>query len=116
MAFQGWKSFNKTSAATGDAIWTPASGKRVAVESLQVNIYGTTAGRVVIWFGASGDTTYSEGTDMVLFKGNFIPSASVTYNLFLPYPTPVTGAIDYVLRVTTDAAVSIDIVADGYEF
>jgi len=110
------KSFNKTTAATGDAIWTPASGKRIAVTHLGIGTYGTTAARVIIWFGATADTTYTEGTDQVLFKGSFIPSATVAEQTIIPFSVPfVAATVDHVLRITTDGGISIDVVAVGHE-
>ena len=73
---QVWKSFNATTTQTGVAIWTPTAGKKIVVTGFHVTTYGTTAGRVILWFGASADTTYTEGTDQPLFKGSFAPSTT----------------------------------------
>ena len=109
-------SFNKTTAATGDPIYTPASGKTLTVTDLIVSSYGITAARVIIWFGASADTTYTEGTDQALFKGSFVPSATVKEMAIVNFRSPVVCLQpDYVLRITTDAGISIDVVAVGHE-
>lgn len=118
-ARQVWKSFNATTAQTGAAIWTPASGKRIAVTSIVIGTYGTTAGRCIVWFGAGGDTTYTEGTDQPVVKASFAPSTTATPGLVQSFPKGaeiLCNTADYVLRITTDAALSVDIVVYGYEY
>lgn len=116
-AMQIRKSFNATSTQTGGAVWTPASGKKIAITSVQIGAYGATAARLILWFGASGDTTYTEGTDDAVIKQSFAPSANgfpgLVYTPDVPYYHPTA---DDILRVTTDAALSVDIVVTGYEF
>jgi hypothetical protein len=114
---QTWKSANYTTAQTGVAVWTPASGKTVAVTYLAISSYATTTGRVIVWFGASGDTTYTAGTDQLVWAGSFAPGASSKPGAILNFPTPVFSAnVDYILRVTTDANISLDVSVYGYEF
>lgn len=116
-AAQVWKSFNATSAQTGAAIWTPASGNKIAIRYCQIGSYGTTAARVIIWAGTSGDTSYTEGTDQAVFKGSFAPSTTGTPGAILqPSKVIFVNTANNVLKVTTDAAISIDIVCYGYEF
>jgi hypothetical protein len=116
-AMQLRKSFNSTTTQTGAAVWTPASGKKIAITSVQIGAYGTTAARLILWFGASGDTTYTEGTDDAVVKQSFAPSANgfpgLVFTPAVPYYHPVA---DDILRVTTDAGLSVDIVVTGYEF
>lgn len=114
---QTWKSGNYTTTQTGVALWTPTAGKTVAVTYLAVSSYATTAGRVIVWFGASGDTTYTAGTDQLVWAGSFAPSANSKPGAILTFNTPVFSAnVDYVLRVTTDANISLDVSVYGYEF
>jgi len=114
---QTWKSANYTTTQTGVALWTPAAGKTVAVTYLAISSYATTTGRVIVWFGASGDTTYTAGTDQLVWAGSFAPGASSKPGAILNFPTPVFSAnVDYVLRVTTDANISLDVSVYGYEF
>jgi hypothetical protein len=114
---QTWKSGNYTTTQTGVALWTPAAGKTVAVTYLAVSSYATTAGRVIVWFGASGDTTYTAGTDQLVWAGSFAPTANSKPGAILTFNTPVFSAnVDYVLRVTTDANISLDVSVYGYEF
>jgi hypothetical protein len=116
-AMQIRKSFNATSTQTGAAVWTPASGKKIAITSVQIGAYGSTSSRLILWFGASGDTTYTEGTDDAVIKQSFAPSANgfpgIVFAPAVPYFHPTA---DDILRVTTDAAMSVDIVVTGYEF
>lgn len=118
-AMQIRKSFNATTTQTGVAVWTPASGKKIAITSVQIGAYGTTAARLILWFGnqSGPDTTYTEGTDPVVIKQSFAPSANgfpgLVYTPAVPFFSPTA---DDVLRVTTDAAMSVDIVVTGYEY
>jgi hypothetical protein len=104
-----------TSAQTGTALWTPASNFSVVITALQIQSYGTTAGTCVVWFGASGDTTYNRGTDFALFDGEFAPSNTNKPGVFVTFPTPVRGSQNYVLRLTTTNAQSVTVSVWGYE-
>ena len=111
-----WKGANYTTTQTGAAIWTPASGKRVNLTRLVVSSYGTTAGRVIIWFGGAADTTYNAGTDQLVLAVSFAPSANSKPGVVENYTLPIQGVnANDVLRITTDAAISLDIAAYGYE-
>lgn len=104
-----------TTAQTGTALWTPATNFSVVITSLQIQSYGTTAGTCVVWFGASGDTTYTRGTDFALFDGEFAPSNTNKPGVFVTFPTPIRGAQNFVLRVTTTNAQSVTVSVWGYE-
>lgn len=110
-----YKAAQYTTAQTGTAIWTPASGKAVVATSLQIQSYGTVAGVCQIWFGASGDTTYTRNTDGALFDGEFVPTTTNKPGVYIAYPTPMQGAVDYVLRLTTTGNQSITVNVWGYE-
>lgn len=110
-----FKAGQYTSAQTGTALWTPASGKAVVVTSLQIQSYGTTAGTAIIWFGGAADTTYTRSTDAAIFDGEFAPSATNKPGVIMSFPTPIRGTADFVLRVTTTNAQSITITVWGYE-
>jgi hypothetical protein len=104
-----------TTAQTGVALWTPASGKRIVLLYYQIQVGGTTAGTVQLWFEASdGDTTYTRGTDVSVFDGEFAPSATlkpgvVQTGLWI-------GGINFDLRVTDSAAINpITFTVWGYE-
>ncbi len=102
-------------AQTGTALWTPASNFSVVITALQIQSYGTTAGTCVVWFGASGDTTYTRGTDFALFDGEFAPSNTNKPGVFVTFPTPIRGTQNYVLRLTTTNAQSVTVNVWGYE-
>ena len=104
-----------TSAQTGTALWTPTSTRAVVVTSLQIQSGGTTAGTCILWFGASGDTSYTRGTDSAIFDGEFAPSATNKPGVIMSFPTPVRGTADHVLRVTTTNAQTVTITVWGYE-
>lgn len=116
-AMQVWKSGNYTTQQTGTAIWDPTAGKKIAVTHLQVDSYGTTAGRIILWFGDNADTTYTAGTDQPLFIGSHAPSSTAKPGALPPitYPIFCTTA-DRELHITTDAAISLDVVVYGYEW
>lgn len=112
-----WKVIGSyTTAQTGSAIWTPTGGNRIVLTRLRLNIYGTTTGRVTIFFSASGDTTYTEGTDQVIDDANWVPSAYGGCDLVLSWPQGMPAmTTDHILRITTDANISVRGVAEGYE-
>lgn len=114
---QVWKGVNYTTTQTGTAIWTPAGGKKIAITRLIISSYATTAGRVILWFGAGGDTTYTAGTDQLVTAISFAPSANskpgVVENMT---PAIFAATADNILRITTDANISLDITVYGYEF
>lgn len=116
-ATQIWKSANFTAQQTGGAIWTPAAGRKIAITRYVLSAYGTTAGRVLLWFGASADTTYSAGTDQLLTAASFAPSSTVKAGIAENLFTPVLClSADFILRITTDAAMSIDVAVYGFEW
>lgn len=113
---QIWKVGNYTTTQTGTAIWTPTSGKKVVITHLSVSAYATTAARVILWFGASGDTTYTSGTDQPVWLGSFAPSSTSKPGTSLMLPVPIfSTTADDILRITTDAGISVDVVVYGYE-
>lgn len=110
------KAANYTSTQTGTAVWTPTSGKKIVITSIVVGSYGTTAARLILWFGASGDTTYSAGTDQLVLAASFAPSTNGYPGLVFTPPVPIfCPNADYVLRITTDAGLSVDLSVYGYE-
>ena len=110
-----FKASQFTAAQTGTAIWTPASTKAVVVTAMQIQSYGSTAGTAILWFGATADTTYTRGTDGAIFDGEFAPSSTNKPGVYIAFPTPMRGTVDYVLRLTTTNAQSITVNVWGYE-
>lgn len=110
------KTAQYTTAQTGVALWTPSAGNSVHITALQIQVGGTTAGNVQVWFGGSADTTYTRGTDFPVFDGEFAPSATNKPGIFVTFPTPIRGTANFVLRVTTSAAINpITVNAWGFE-
>jgi hypothetical protein len=116
-AMQVHKNLTYTSTQTGTDVWDPGAGLRIAVTSVIIGTYGTTAGRIILWFGDNADTTFTQNTDQVLVAASFSPSATAKPGLvFTPaFPVFCTTA-DRELHVTTDAAISFDLTVEGYEF
>lgn len=114
---QVWKSANYTSQQTGTDIWTPSAGKKIAITYLAVSSYATTTGRVILWLGASGDTTYTAGTDQLVWAGSFAPSANAKPGAIISLPNAIYAVTaDHRLKITSDAAISLDITVYGYEY
>lgn len=106
-----------TSQQTGSTLIDPTSGKKIAVTSVVLASYGTTAGRVILWFGDNADTTFTQDTDQVLTKGSFAPSATVTPGqVFTPTVPIFCTTADRELHITTSAAISIDVTVYYYEW
>jgi hypothetical protein len=116
----GYTTFHKdgeySTQQTGAALWTPVSGKRFVVTDFTISTGGTTAGIVTLWQGASGDTTYTVGTDPALFRGEFSPSATAKPGIAKVMTVPfISTTADHILRVTTSAAMTIYVQVNGYE-
>lgn len=112
-----WKSVAVSSQQTGVAVWTPAAGKRIAVTHVQIGAQAATAAKLILWFGTTGDTSYTEGTDQPVFKGTFTPVAAsgVTPVATVDFTQPIFGRPDDVLKITTSAALDCDVIVYGYE-
>jgi hypothetical protein len=110
-----FKAATYAAAQTGTALWTPAAGKAVVITSLQIQSFGTTAGTCAVWFGASADTAFTRGTDASIFDGEFVPSTTNKPGVYVTFPVGCRGTADYVLRVTTTNAQSINVTVWGYE-
>lgn len=106
-----------TTQQTGTDVWDPTAGKKIAVTSLIIGAYGTTAGRVILWFGDNADTTFTQDTDQVLFAGSFAPSATSKPGAVVCFATPVfCTTADREIHITTDAGISLDVTIEGYEW
>jgi hypothetical protein len=113
---QLWKSANYTTTQTGAAIWDPTLD-RIGITSIVIGSYATTACRLILWIGANGDSTYSAGTDQLVFAGSFAPSSTSTPGAVLTPPVPVfTQSDDHELHITTSAGCSVDVTVYGFEY
>jgi hypothetical protein len=113
---QVWKSANPTTTQTGADIWTPSSGKKIVITYLAISSYATTGARVIIWLGGSADSTYTAGTDQLVWAGSFVPSATTKPGAIISVPNGIFAVTaDHRLKVTTDGGISLDITVYGYE-
>lgn len=95
-----------TTTQTGTALVTPTGGKRLVVLAYQIQAGGTTAGTIQLWFESSnGDTTYTRGTDLAIFDGEFAPSNTLKPGVVQTGVWPASAA-DMDLRVTDSAAIN----------
>ena len=105
-----------TTTQTGAAIWTPTTGRRFVVTDFTISTGGTTAGIVTLWQGATADTTYNPGTDPVVFRGEFSPTATAKPGAVKSFAVPwVSSTVDHLLRITTSAAMTLYVQVNGYE-
>lgn len=115
-----WKAGEYSTAQTGVALWTPASGKKVVITDMNITTGGTTAGIVTVWQGSAADTTYTAGNpptgDPVLFRGEFAPTANAKPGAIKTFSVPfVATTADHIIRVTTSANITVYIQLTGYE-
>lgn len=92
------------------ALWTPASGKTIVVTDMIIIVGGSTDGEVKIF-----DNTDAAGN--YLFKGSLEVATNKNAIITHAFSTPfVASAEDNVIKVTTSAAMTIDVMLHGYEF
>lgn len=99
------KTVQTTTTQTGSDVVTPTSGKKLVVTSMQLQVGGTTAGTVQVWFGANADTSYTRGTDLAIFDGEFAPSATLKPGVIMNGPW-IASAADHEIHLTTSAAIN----------
>jgi hypothetical protein len=111
------KQVEATATQTGTTIWDPTTGKRIAVTGYEIGTGGTTAALVTIWFGDNADTTFTQGTDQVLFRGTLTPTSTSTPGVVSNMTHPVfCNTVDRELHYTTSSGITIYITIYGYEF
>jgi hypothetical protein len=111
------KQVEATATQTGTTIWDPTTGKKIAVTGYEIGTGGTTAALVTIWFGDNADTTFTQGTDQVLFRGTLTPTSTSTPGVVSNMTHPVfCNTADRELHYTTSAGITIYITIYGYEF
>jgi hypothetical protein len=116
-AMQVHRYFNATTQQTGVDVWDPTASTKIAITSIVIGAYGTTAGRVILWFGDNADTTFTAGTDQVVLAASFAPSSTSKPGLVYTPAVPIyCTTVDRELHITTDAALSIDVTVEGYEW
>jgi hypothetical protein len=116
-AMQVHKGVNYTTTQTGAVIWDPTAGMRIAITSIVIGSYGTTAARLILWFGDNADTAYTAGTDQLVLAASYAPSStSKPGTVFTPAVPIFCTTANRELHVTTDAGLSVDIAVEGYEW
>jgi hypothetical protein len=114
---QKWRAMQITTTQTGSALWTAEGGHRIALTSVCISSYGSTSARVILWTSGPGDVTYTAGTDQLIWAGSFAPGISSFPGVVLQPTVPIfTTSASSVVRITTDAAISLDVALYGYEF
>jgi hypothetical protein len=109
------KTVQTTTTQTGSDVWSPTSGKKLVITSYQIQAGGTTAGTVQLWFGANADTTYTRGTDLAIFDGEFAPSATLKPGISQS-GLWIASAADHEVHLTTSAAINpLTVTLWGYE-
>lgn len=112
-----WKQVEATTQQTGTTIWQPTSGKKIAVTGYEIGTGGTTAALVTLWFGDNADTTFTQGTDQVLFRGSLTPTSTSTPGVISNFASPVfCTTANRELHYTTSAGITVYITVYGYEF
>jgi hypothetical protein len=110
------KSGEYTTAQAGTSLWIPATGKKICITDMTIATAGTTAGIVTVWQGSSADTTYTVGTDPVVFRGEFLPTATANPGMVKSFSVPfTTTTAGHYIRVTTSTAITVYIQLNGYE-
>ena len=122
VATQVWKKVGPyTTSQTGTILWTPGSGKKIAITHIFLTSSGTDVGKATLWLGANADTTYTDGTDQPVIIMNFGPTNTADAESFpgmpLALPSPIVSAnADYKLMIDTTNGLDIEGVIYGYEF
>lgn len=105
-----------TTAQTGADVWSPAAGNKIGVKFLIITWSGANACRLTIWQGANADTTFSDGTDRVLFDENLDANANGGFAFAWPLDEPwETTTDDHELHITTSADKIVSLTIGGYE-
>ena len=104
-----------TTASTGVDLWDPTLDY-VAVKWYVISWSGANACRVTIWQGANADTTFTDGTDRVLFDIDLAANANGGVAFAFPPDCPwETDTADHELHLTTSAAKTVSITIGGFE-
>lgn len=94
---------------TATAIWTPTIGKKVVVTDLDVIVGGATDGTISI-FNGSGDVAGER-----IFKASVEVSTNKNFIYSKNFKTPFIGTLDGAIKITTSAAMTINVLLHGYE-
>jgi hypothetical protein len=104
----GYAQVNKTAQFTTTQTSTTlsatiASTQFAVVTYVQIQVGGTTAGALQIYFGTGA---YTRGTNSAVFDGEFAPSSTLKPGVIIEPTNGLRGALDEELKVTTSAALN----------
>jgi hypothetical protein len=91
-----------TTTQTSTALVAGGASERIVVTSIQIQVGGTTAGTLQVYFGTDA---YSRGTNLAIFDGEFAPSATSKPGVVMQGPFISATNGDDIL-VTTSAAIN----------
>jgi len=97
-----------SSAQTDAVLWTPAAGKAIVLTDLFVFAGGNTDGNMSIF----SDTNVNGN---IIFKNDIKVSTNVPYSQPLSWKLGLVSGTDKAIKITTDAAISCNIMLFGYE-
>lgn len=93
-----------TTTQTSTVLVAGGASERIVVTSIQIQVGGTTAGTLQVYFGIGA---YARGTDEAIFDGEFAPSATLKPGFFAAPPAGFrAGALGDDILVTTSAAIN----------
>jgi hypothetical protein len=114
------KHYNNTAAAgAGSAatVFDPPSGTLTVVTDVVISTYGTTTGKIILYFGADADTTYTIDTDIPIAVASFAPSATYSPGMIeSPETKPKSTTTNHQIKYQNDAAIDVDIIIRGYTY
>jgi len=96
------KTVTSSTTQTSAVVMAGAAGEKLVVTALQMQIGGTVAGTVQVYFGTGA---YSRGTSLAIFDGEFAPSATLKPGVIMQGPF-IAGATGDDVLVTTSAAIN----------
>lgn len=99
------KTAQYTAAQTSTVLVAGGVSEKIVVTKLQIQVYGTTAGTAIVYFGTAA---YSRGTSLAIFDGEFAPSATLKPGVVDSGPW-IAGTNGDDIMVTTTNALSITI-------
>jgi hypothetical protein len=114
-ASQVWKVFSTTTNETGTVVWAGGASEYINITYLSVANVGTDAGICILYFGADADTTYSEGTDQVVFHGAVTAVAGANTHVISMAAAPITSVTaGHDLHITTTGNPDLKVIVYGY--
>jgi hypothetical protein len=94
---------------TNEAVWTPAAGKKVVITDVTMNVSGTNDGTISLFLNSD-----AEGSRLFRGSVNVTINKQFLYNhtYKVPFESQTAG---HAVKMTTSAAMDIDLMLHGYE-